>query len=189
MILEHVAARQVGASLCTSALCSPAKLILCIEWARARHFCAVDAQALTLIPYRRFLQTLVPASQSFAPSICHVQGTVLIRNAEELQSYSRGEEERMEASIRGISEAGVGVVVSGAAIGEMAMHFVDKFKMMAIRIPSKFDLRRFCRSIDPALPERDESCPVLASCVAECCITRQSKRTPKTTFWDVLTMT
>ncbi len=38
------------------------------------------------------------------------------------------------------------VVVSGSAIGEMAMHFIEKFGMMAIRIPSKFDLRRFCKA-------------------------------------------
>eukprot|EP00878_Enallax_costatus_P019647 GHUV01020730.1.p1 GENE.GHUV01020730.1~~GHUV01020730.1.p1 ORF type:complete len:243 (+),score=86.92 GHUV01020730.1:910-1638(+) len=28
----------------------------------------------------------------------------------------------------------------------MAMHFVEKYGMMAIRIPSKFDMRRFCRA-------------------------------------------
>ena len=35
-----------------------------------------------------------------------MQGTVLIHNAEELQSYSRGEEDRLEAIIKGIAEAG-----------------------------------------------------------------------------------
>ena len=74
-----------------------------------------------------------------------LQGTVLIRNAEELQGYSRGEEDKLEAVIRSISEAGVGVIVSGAAIGEIALHFIEKYKILAIRIPSKFDLRRFCR--------------------------------------------
>jgi T-complex protein 1 subunit theta len=38
------------------------------------------------------------------------------------------------------------VVVSGGNIGEMAMHFLEKYGLMAIRIPSKFDLRRFCRA-------------------------------------------
>lgn len=74
-----------------------------------------------------------------------VQGTVLIHNAEELQSYSRGEEDKMEAAIKSIADAGVGVIVSGSAIGEMALHFIEKYNIMAIRIPSKFDLRRFCR--------------------------------------------
>jgi hypothetical protein len=38
------------------------------------------------------------------------------------------------------------VVVSGGNIGEMAMHFIEKYGLMAVRIPSKFDLRRFCRA-------------------------------------------
>ena len=74
-----------------------------------------------------------------------LQGTVLLRNAEELQSYSRSEEDRMEQLIKGIADSGAKVVVAGSAIGEMAMHFVEKYGLMAVRIPSKFDLRRFCR--------------------------------------------
>lgn len=74
-----------------------------------------------------------------------MQGTVLLRNAEELQSYSRSEEDRMEQLIKGIADSGAKVVVAGSAIGEMAMHFVEKYGLMAVRIPSKFDLRRFCR--------------------------------------------
>jgi chaperonin GroEL (HSP60 family) len=38
------------------------------------------------------------------------------------------------------------VVVSGGNIGEMAMHFLEKYGLLVIRIPSKFDLRRFCRA-------------------------------------------
>lgn len=34
-----------------------------------------------------------------------MQGTVLIKNAEELQSYSQGEEDRMEQVIKGIADS------------------------------------------------------------------------------------
>ena len=34
-----------------------------------------------------------------------LQGTVLIKNAEELQSYSQGEEDRMEQVIKGIADS------------------------------------------------------------------------------------
>ncbi len=61
------------------------------------------------------------------------QGTVLIKSAEELESYSSSEERKLEEIIRGIADAGTGVVAAGAAIGEMAMHFIEKYKMMAIR--------------------------------------------------------
>jgi hypothetical protein len=40
--------------------------------------------------------------------------------------------------------------VSGGAIGEMAMHFIEKYGMLAVRIPSKFELRRFCRATGAA---------------------------------------
>lgn len=38
------------------------------------------------------------------------------------------------------------MVVTGGNFGEMVMHFIEKYGMMAIRIPSKFDLRRFCKA-------------------------------------------
>lgn len=40
---------------------------------------------------------------------------------------------------------GLQVVAAGSSFGEMALHFVEKYDMMAVRIPSKFELRRFCR--------------------------------------------
>lgn len=70
---------------------------------------------------------------------------MLIHNAQELESYSRSEEDRLEAIIKGIADAGARIVAAGSAFGEMALHFVEKYGMMAVRIPSKFDLRRFCR--------------------------------------------
>ena len=75
----------------------------------------------------------------------YVQGTVLIKNAEELEGYSRSEEDRLEELIKGIADSGARVVAAGSAIGDMALHFIEKYGMMALRIPSKFDLRRFCR--------------------------------------------
>jgi len=80
-----------------------------------------------------------------------LQGTVLIHNAEELQSYSKTEEDRLEGIVKGIADAGVQVVAAGSAFGEMALHFIEKYKMMAVRIPSKFELRRFCRYSIPFL--------------------------------------
>ena len=45
-------------------------------------------------------------------SAAGAKGTVLIHNAEELQNYSRGEEDRLEAIIKGISDAGAKVRLS-----------------------------------------------------------------------------
>ena len=38
-----------------------------------------------------------------------MQGTVLIKNAEELEGYSRSEEDRLEALIKGIADSGARV--------------------------------------------------------------------------------
>eukprot|EP00887_Chlorella_sp_A99_P001971 scaffold18.g1971.t1 len=90
------------------------------------------------------------------------KGTVLIRSAEELESYSKSEEAKVEEIVRGIAEAGVRVVVAGQSYGEMALHFLEKYGIMAIKCPSKFDLRRVCRAtgatalVKLATPSADE---------------------------------
>ncbi|KAK9801408.1 hypothetical protein WJX73_007565 [Symbiochloris irregularis] len=84
--------------------------------------------------------------QGVDTSSTETKGTVLIRSAQELESYSRSEEDKLEGIIKGIADAGARVVAAGSSFGEMALHFVEKYNMMAVRIPSKFDLRRFCRA-------------------------------------------
>lgn len=85
-------------------------------------------------------------AQGVDTSSTETKGTVLIRSAAELENYSKGEESRIEEIIKSIADAGAKVVVGHQAFGEMALHFIEKYGMMAIKIPSKFDLRRFCRA-------------------------------------------
>eukprot|EP00824_Muranothrix_gubernata_P018914 TRINITY_DN38411_c0_g1_i1.p1 TRINITY_DN38411_c0_g1~~TRINITY_DN38411_c0_g1_i1.p1 ORF type:complete len:573 (-),score=149.29 TRINITY_DN38411_c0_g1_i1:37-1590(-) len=75
------------------------------------------------------------------------KGTVLIHNADELKAYNRGEEEAMEKMIKEVADAGINVVVSGGAIGEMALHFIERYGMMVVKIQSKFELRRLCKAV------------------------------------------
>lgn len=75
------------------------------------------------------------------------KGTVLIRNAEELKNFSKGEEEQLEKEIKSIVDTGVNCIVSGGKVGEMALHFCNKFNILVVRLTSKFDLRRLCRSV------------------------------------------
>jgi len=74
------------------------------------------------------------------------KGTVLIKSAEELENYSKTEESKMEEIIKGIADSGAKVVVSGSAVGEMALHFCTRYGLMVTRIQSKFELRRFCKA-------------------------------------------
>merc|ERR1712168_1503175 len=86
------------------------------------------------------------------------KGTVLIKSAQELMDYSKGEEDLLEAQIKAIA--------AGGKVGEMALHFLNKYKIMAIRLMSKFDLRRCCKAVGatplpkmtPPTPQEIGSC-------------------------------
>ncbi|CAE6498879.1 unnamed protein product [Rhizoctonia solani] len=75
------------------------------------------------------------------------KGTVLLRNAEEMLNFTRGEEQQLEKYFKEIADSGVQVIVAGAAVGELAMHYLDRFSILVIKVLSKFDLRRLCRVI------------------------------------------
>ena len=49
--------------------------------------------------------------------------------------------------IKDIADAGAKIVISGGKIGDMALHFINKFGMMALRINSKFELRRLAKTL------------------------------------------
>ncbi|KAK1427297.1 hypothetical protein QVD17_15980 [Tagetes erecta] len=74
------------------------------------------------------------------------KGTVLIHSAEQLENYAKTEEAKVEELIKAVAESGAEVIVSGAAVGEMALHFCERYKIMVLKIGSKFELRRFCRT-------------------------------------------
>ena len=75
------------------------------------------------------------------------KGTVLINTAAELKAFSAGEEAEVEKQVQAIAAAGVNVVVSGGAFGQLYLHFLNKARIMAVRVMSKFDLRRLCRTL------------------------------------------
>ena len=55
--------------------------------------------------------------------------------------------------IKAIADAGINVVVSGGKVSDLALHFANKYKLMVVRLNSKWDLRRLCRTIKgTALP-------------------------------------
>jgi len=82
------------------------------------------------------------------------KGTVLIKTAEELTNFSRGEETQLENQIKAIADTGVDVVVAGGKIGDMALHYINKYNMMAVRLMSKWDIRRLARATGAtALPK------------------------------------
>eukprot|EP00744_Colponema_vietnamica_P000774 GILI01001344.1.p1 GENE.GILI01001344.1~~GILI01001344.1.p1 ORF type:complete len:541 (-),score=183.02 GILI01001344.1:137-1759(-) len=75
------------------------------------------------------------------------KGTVLLHSAAELMSFTKGEEDSMEKTIKSIADAGVNVAVVGGSISEIAMHFFEKYRILVVKILSKFEIRRLSRAV------------------------------------------
>merc|ERR1712019_108458 len=76
------------------------------------------------------------------------KGTVLIKNADELMNFSKGEESMLEKTIASIAEQGVNCIVAGGKVADMALHFCNKYNIMVLRLMSKWDLRRLCSTVN-----------------------------------------
>ena len=74
------------------------------------------------------------------------KGTVLIENASELMNFNISEEKEIDNAIKAIADSGVKVIVTGETIDDMATHFIEKYGMIALKVPSKFELRRICKA-------------------------------------------
>lgn len=75
------------------------------------------------------------------------KGTVLLHNAKEMLDFTKGEEDQLEASIKELHDVGIRVVIAGSTVGELAMHYLNRYGILVIKILSKFDLRRICRVV------------------------------------------
>lgn len=73
--------------------------------------------------------------------------TVVIHTAQQLTDYNKSEEIAMEDIVKKISEAGINLIVSGGAVSELGLHFLERYKIMVVKVLSKFELRRICKTI------------------------------------------
>ncbi|KAJ3109628.1 T-complex protein 1 subunit theta [Phlyctochytrium planicorne] len=79
-------------------------------------------------------------------ALTETKGTVLIKSAQEMLNFSKGEEKKLEDAIKELAESGVKVVVSGSGIGDLALHFLNRYNLLVVKVLSKFDLRRLCKA-------------------------------------------
>jgi len=86
------------------------------------------------------------------------KGTVLLTNADDLLNYTRGEEDKFEAFIKSLAEAGVNCVVCQGSMSELAVHYFQKYRMMGLKIMSKWELKRIARAVG-ASPSVKLECP------------------------------
>ena len=75
------------------------------------------------------------------------KGTVLLKNSKELYDFSKGEEAQMENAVKELKDSGLRVIVAGATVGELALHYLNRAGILVIKIMSKFELRRLCRVV------------------------------------------
>lgn len=75
------------------------------------------------------------------------KGTVLLKNAQEMLDFTKGEEAQIENVIKELHDSGLRVVIAGGPVGELAMHYLNRYNILVIKIQSKFELRRVCRVV------------------------------------------
>lgn len=46
----------------------------------------------------------------------------------QLENYAKTEEAKVEELIKAVADSGAKVIVSGSAVGEMALHFCERYK-------------------------------------------------------------
>jgi len=81
-------------------------------------------------------------------------GTVLLKNANELLNFTKGEENRMEEFVKSLVTAGVDAIVTGGSVQDIALHYLNKYKILVIKCTSKFELRRICDTLGATLVNR-----------------------------------
>ena len=61
--------------------------------------------------------------------------------------FTKGEENQLETIVKELHDSGLRVVVAGSSVGELALHYLNRFGILVIKILSKFELRRLCRVV------------------------------------------
>ncbi|KAF9014909.1 chaperonin Cpn60/TCP-1 family [Cyathus striatus] len=76
------------------------------------------------------------------------KGTVLIKNANDMLNFTTGEEKHLEKIFKEIADSGVKVIIAGSSIGDLALHYLNRFGIAVLKVLSKFELRRLCRVVN-----------------------------------------
>jgi len=92
------------------------------------------------------------------------KGTVLLKNAQEMLNFTTGEEKQLESVrfidssllfpltrlqiLKEIADSGIKVIIAGSTVGDLAMHYLNRFGIAVLKVLSKFDLRRLSRVVN-----------------------------------------
>ena len=64
--------------------------------------------------------------------------------------FSNSEEVFAESLIKQIVEKGVNTVIVGGSISDICLHYMNKYDLAVLKIPSKFELQRVARLVNCA---------------------------------------
>mmetsp|Transcript_17562 Transcript_17562/g.68117 ORF Transcript_17562/g.68117 Transcript_17562/m.68117 type:complete len:533 (+) Transcript_17562:89-1687(+) len=106
---------------------------------------ALPKDSAGTIKHVKDAKVLVLAS-GLEASQTETSSTVLLTSADELMGFTKSEEDQMHEYVKEIVAGGANVVVVGGAVSEIALHYCEKYNLMVVKEPSKFQLRRICRA-------------------------------------------
>lgn len=64
-----------------------------------------------------------------------------------MKTLSGSEEHQYEELIKSFKDQGINVIASQMAYHELALHYCNKYGIMALKISSKYETRRFALSV------------------------------------------
>ena len=71
----------------------------------------------------------------------------MLKSAEELKDFTKGEENMLKNSIEAIQKSGAQVLVCGGKISDLGLDYANQNGLMVVRLTSKWDMRRLAKSI------------------------------------------
>eukprot|EP00916_Digyalum_oweni_P004824 GHVL01008653.1.p1 GENE.GHVL01008653.1~~GHVL01008653.1.p1 ORF type:complete len:546 (+),score=96.77 GHVL01008653.1:52-1689(+) len=111
------------------------------------HGMVVDKDTLGVVKRKENCKVAV-FSCDFDMTGTETKGTVCIHSAEELMQFTKGEEAKMEQYVKDVADTGVEVLIVGGSVSDVAKHFIDKYNLLLLKISSKHELRRLCKSLN-----------------------------------------
>lgn len=75
------------------------------------------------------------------------KGTIVIKTAEDLLNFSKSEENYLDKTIKAIADTGAKVVVVGGSVNQLALHYLEKYELMCIKLTQRWDMKRLCNCI------------------------------------------
>ena len=80
-------------------------------------------------------------------STTETKGTVLIRDAQEMLSFSKDEEASCERTMNQLYDDGFRILVTNGSVGALMLHFANRLGIAIVKVATKFDLKRLCRAV------------------------------------------